>query len=371
MTCFGPSNKVNELSVLLLQKICEIAVEFFCNIARLGEMKIKLIVMKRQFLYVMTLFGMLFTALPDVLAQDPEFTQFYANPLYLNPAFAGTARCPRLVMNYRNQWPALSGTFVTTSASYDQHVETIQGGLGLIVTNDRAARTLNTTTVSGIYSYQLPVTRTFSLKAGLQATYFQKSIDWSQLQFGDQIDPRKGFIYETQDVPRGGTVNNVDFSAGLLGFSEKFFVGLAVHHLNEPNESLVVGTSRLPMKYTAHAGAVIPIDRKSRYSESNISPNVLYRRQGEFQQLNLGLYVNKGPLVGGVWYRALFFNDYRDAFIVLVGVQTDVLRFGYSYDVTVSELTPATGGSHEISMAILFDCRPKRRKFRAISCPSF
>ncbi len=25
-------------------------------------------------------------------AQDPEFTQFYANPLYLNPAFAATAR---------------------------------------------------------------------------------------------------------------------------------------------------------------------------------------------------------------------------------------------------------------------------------------
>ena len=76
---------------------------------------------------------------PDITAQDPEFTQFYANPLYLNPAFAGTARCPRLVMNYRNQWPSLSGTFVTTSASYDQHVPTIQGGLGLIVLNDRAA----------------------------------------------------------------------------------------------------------------------------------------------------------------------------------------------------------------------------------------
>ena len=46
-------------------------------------------------------------------AQDPQFTQFYANPLYLNPAFAGTVRCPRAVLNYRNQWPALTGTFVT------------------------------------------------------------------------------------------------------------------------------------------------------------------------------------------------------------------------------------------------------------------
>lgn len=299
-------------------------------------------------------------------AQDPEFTQFYANPLYLNPAFAGTARCPRLVMNYRNQWPALTGTFVTTSASYDQHVETISGGLGLLVTNDRAGKgTLTTTTVSGIYSYQQAISRKFSLKAGFQATYFQKALDWSKLTFGDMIDPRKGFIYETQDIPRGGTVSNVDFSAGLLGFSEIFYVGAAVHHLTEPNESLIVGNSPLPMKFTGHAGAVIPIDKRRRYSEANISPNILYRRQGEFQQLNIGLYVNKGPLVGGIWYR------FNDSFIALIGIQTDVIRFGYSYDVTVSELTPATAGSHEVSMTIQFDCRPKRKKFRSVSCPSF
>jgi type IX secretion system PorP/SprF family membrane protein len=290
-------------------------------------------------------------------AQDPEFTQFYANPLYLNPAFAGTARCPRLAMNYRNQWPALTGTFVTTSASYDQHVETISGGLGLLVTNDRAGKgTLTTTTVSGIYSYQQAISRKFSLKAGFQATYFQKALDWSKLTFGDMIDPRKGFIYETQDIPRGGTVSNVDFSAGLLGFSEIFYVGAAVHHLTEPNESLIVGNSPLPMKFTGHAGAVIPIDKRRRYSEANISPNILYRRQGEFQQLNIGLYVNKGPLVGGIWYR------FNDSFIALIGIQTDVIRFGYSYDVTVSELTPATAGSHEVSMTIQFDCRPKRKK---------
>lgn len=314
----------------------------------------------------------------DAVAQDAEFTQFYANPLYLNPAFAGTARCPRLVMNYRNQWPALTGTFVTTSASYDQHVETISGGLGFIAVRDQAGEgTLTTTTFSGIYSYQQPISRTFSLKAGFQATYFQKAVDWSKLTFGDQIDPRKGFIYETNDIPRGnlrgnkGVISNVDFSAGLLGFSEKFYFGVAAHHLTEPNESLVVGTSRLPIKWTGHAGAVIPIDRRSRYSESNISPNVLYRRQGEFQQLNLGLYVNKGPIVGGIWYRGILFSDYKDAFIVVLGIQTDVIKFGYSYDVTVSELTPATGGSHEVSMTIQFDCRPKRRKFRTISCPSF
>ena len=47
---------------------------------------------------------LLFAYSENAFAQDPSFTQFYANPLYLNPAFAGTARCPRLNLNYRNQW---------------------------------------------------------------------------------------------------------------------------------------------------------------------------------------------------------------------------------------------------------------------------
>jgi type IX secretion system PorP/SprF family membrane protein len=330
--------------------------------------------MKRTlYLFLATLSIIGIAGIQEAKAQDAEFTQFYANPLYLNPAFAGTARCPRLCMNYRNQWPSLSGTFVTTSASYDQHVETIQGGLGLIVLNDRAAQsTLNTTTVSGIYSYQQPITKKFSIKAGLQATYFQKSLDWSKLTFGDMIDPRKGFIYETADIPRGGRVSNVDFSAGILGFSDKFYGGFAVHHLNEPNESLIVGVSRLPMKFTVHAGAIIPIQKKRKDDQATISPNVLYRRQGEFQQLNLGLYVNKGPLVAGIWFRGLLFGEkYRDSFITTIGIQTDVVRFGYSYDVTISELTPSTGGSHEVSLTINFDCRAKKKKFRTIQCPSF
>ena len=49
-------------------------------------------------------------------AQDPTFTQFYANPLYLNPAFAGSNGCPRFALNYRNEWPQLTGNYVTYSA---------------------------------------------------------------------------------------------------------------------------------------------------------------------------------------------------------------------------------------------------------------
>ncbi|MFN8713297.1 MAG: type IX secretion system membrane protein PorP/SprF [Bacteroidota bacterium] len=309
--------------------------------------------------------GMLFSAglLNEVRAQDPQFTQFYANPLYLNPAFAGTARCPRICINYRNQWPAISGTFVTYSASYDQHIDGIAGGIGLLVTNDRAGKgTLNTTNVSGIYSYQLNLTREFSMKFGIQATYAQKSVDWSKLTFGDMIDPRTGFVYSTNEIPNATTRSNVDISAGMLGYSRRYFFGFSVHHITEPDEGFL-GTSKLPMKYTGHAGALIPLG--GRYSESSISPNILYQRQQDFQQLNLGVYFTKGALVGGLWYRN------QDSFIILLGFQQDLFKFGYSYDVTVSRLTNATAGSHEISFQMQFECKPKKRKFRTVSCPSF
>ena len=70
-------------------------------------------------------------------AQDVVFSQFYANPLYLNPALAGNASDPRLTFNFRNQWPALNASFVTYSAGFDQHFDALSGGVGLHVLTDQ------------------------------------------------------------------------------------------------------------------------------------------------------------------------------------------------------------------------------------------
>ncbi|MCB0429953.1 MAG: type IX secretion system membrane protein PorP/SprF [Flavobacteriales bacterium] len=307
-------------------------------------------------------------ALPTskVFAQDPEFTQFYANPLYLNPAFAGTGRCPRIIMNYRNQWPAISGTYVTYSASYDQHIDVLQGGLGLLVLNDKAGQaTYNVTHFAGMYSYQLNISRQFSVKVGFQGMYIQRKIDWDKLNFGDQIDPKYGFVLSTNETRPPDSRGYIDFSAGILGYSKKYFFGFAAHHLTEPDEAFITsGSSKLPMKYTAHAGALLPMDRGE---ESSISPNILFQKQGDFKQLNLGLYLSKGPLVAGLWSRIIE----RDALILVLGFQEGIVKFGYSYDVTISKLSNATAGAHEFSFQLQFECRPKKRKFRTISCPSF
>lgn len=301
-------------------------------------------------------------------AQDPQFSQFYANPIYLNPAFAGSHGCPRINLNYRNQWPALSGTFVTYSASYDQYFKQISGGIGVIATHDQQGKgTINHTTLSLIYNYHLKVSRKFTMMFAGKATWNQKFLDWDKLTFGDQIDPRRGFIYATGDVPRGGSVGFFDASAGLVGFTENFFFGVSAYHLNMPNESVIVGKSPMPMRFTGHVGAEIKLGKKSQYtSGTSIMPNIIYQYQQGFMELMVGTYVKYNMFTAGVWFRS------RDAFIISAGFDMGTFKVGYSYDVTVSKINNGvSGGSHEISLGINLNCKTKEKGFRLISCPSF
>ncbi len=303
----------------------------------------------------------------NTTAQDAQFTQFYANPLYLNPAFAGSERCPRICLDFRDQWPAIPGNYVTYSASFDRYIDAISGGIGLLMEQDKAGGVLTNTNLSAIYAYQLNVTRNFTINTGFQATYHQLSINESKLSFGDQIDPIYGFIYPTAEQLTRTSVAVPDFSVGMLGYGKNVFFGFAVDHLTQPDESLVQGSSPLPIKYTVHAGAMIPVNTGSSFSEDelNLSPNILFQQQGSFQQIDLGFYAIKGSVIGGFWYRT------DDAIILLIGLDKGTVKFGYSYDITISKLTLATGGSHELSLIFQFQCRPKHHSYRVVNCPSF
>ena len=302
------------------------------------------------------------------MAQDPTFTQFYSNPVYLNPALAGSSGCPRIAMNYRNQWPQLTGNFITYAAAYDTYAKNISGGVGIMAMHDQQGQgTIQTSMIAGTYSYYLKVNRKFRIMFGGQAAYFQKYLDWSKLTFGDQIDPRRGFIYQTGDVPRGnGSHGFFDVSAGMVGFTKNFYFGVAGHHLNRPDESMILGDSRLPIRVTGHMGANIKLGQRGRYSSSTtLMPNVIYQYQNGFQQFNIGAYLKYESFTIGAWYRN------RDAFIVSLGITTEKFRIGYSYDLTVSQLGGVSGGSHEISMGINLKCKKRIKDFRGISCPSF
>src|SRR6186713_693395 len=88
---------------------------------------------------------LLFSSIASVtIAQDPNFSQFFASPLTLNPALTGKFDGSfRLAGNYRNQWPSINNAFVTKTGSADFHLlrnnlpEIDRWGFGVLFMNDQ------------------------------------------------------------------------------------------------------------------------------------------------------------------------------------------------------------------------------------------
>lgn len=305
-------------------------------------------------------------------AQDPQFTQFFANPIYTNPAFAGSSTVARCVLNYRSQWPGIAGTFKTYSASYDEHFDAINGGIGLIVTSDEAGvGTLRTTSVSGIYAYQISINKYLTVRASIQGGIQQKSIDFNKLQFFDQIVRQQGFVRPTQETPVNTNPTYANFAAGFIAYTDRFYGGFAAHNITEPRQGFYsTQNDNVPMRYTFHSGLVIPISNQADQNRAvNIWPNVLYMQQSLFNQLNLGIYVNRGPIIAGTYFRQNSVNS--DAFIVLVGMRLPKLRIGVSYDATVSDARPGARQSYEFSLSFELRKRDRKKSVKQIRCPDF
>ena len=85
---------------------------------------------------------------------------------------------------------------------------------------------------------------------------------------------------------------------------------------------------------------------------------------------NYGVYVSRGPIVGGLWARNSLNNF--DSFILMLGIVQESFKFGYSYDITVSNLKNSnTLGAHELSFTLYMPCRSTSKSFNTISCPKF
>ena len=293
--------------------------------------------------------------IPQVLfAQDPEFSQFFANPLSLNPAFAGTTELPRAILNYRNQWPQKGSTYITYSASYDQISKKMNTGFGIQVIHDRELNNLiNSSSAAFTYSYHIKFDERKFMNLGLQAGLVLKQFNISNLIFPSEIDQLSG---ETSNSVTNDYNNEMktfpDFAVGALGQQNDFFWGASVHHITQPDESIIEGDQKgkLPVKVTLHVGAR---SRKLHHGllsrEYTISPNILYQQQGSFKQLNLGIYMIEKSFLFGGWYRNNI--DIRpDAIIFLAGFAREKFQFGYSFDLTLSKLSNYSYGSHEISV---------------------
>jgi type IX secretion system PorP/SprF family membrane protein len=305
---------------------------------------------------------------------DPQFTQFYSVPLYLSPSFTGATQQQRFSGSYRQQWLALPGDFVTYLLAYDYFFAKYNSGVGIMLMGDYAGSgRLGKTDLSLLYSYDFIVfNKSWHLRPGISFLYSKYSLDFSKLTFPDQMTSSQQRSLEYAPTNNGWR-GNIDGAVSGLAYNDKMWFGVTAYHLMMPNESFYDDKDRTPIKYTFFGGAkLISKGRLLKPVDESVTVAFQYRRQGLFNQLDLGLYWYYPPVVLGFWYRGIpKANDLRgDAVSFLFGLKMYRFSFGYSYDFTVSNLINSTHGAHEFSVIYEFFTK-KRKKYHAIPCPEF
>ncbi|MGD9976454.1 MAG: PorP/SprF family type IX secretion system membrane protein [Bacteroidales bacterium] len=328
--------------------------------------------MIRKRLFILTVIPLTFFS-SNSRGQDPVFSQLFFNPLYLNPAYAGASKYIRVGLIYRNQWTMLDRPYSTYGVSYDRTIHEIRSGIGFNIVSDVEGDGVFTrTTLDVIYAFGIHPTYNSNIRFGLQTSNIVKSRNYSSLVFPDMIGVN-GDITGSPDFS-GFTTVNFDVSLGVAGDWENFYGGVAVHHILEPVEATYQGEKAyIPRKYTIHLGADINLYKWYRFKDELIlSPNVIYIRQEDFDQINLGFYISRFKLVAGLWLRENSnFNGH--SFILTVGYSDDQFRMGYSYDFSVYQngLRGLPTSSHEVTLGWNFEYKKGKKKFRYIKCPKF
>jgi len=314
--------------------------------------------------------------------QDPQFSRFYSNSLYLAPSFAGSTGQNRIAASYRNQWPSISKGYETYTASFDHDFSKLNSGVGILFLSDAAGSgNLTTTNIGILYSYDFRVRNTLHLRPGIQFLYTERSIDFNKLLWGDQMSA-VGNSPTSGEVVSYNKVGDLDFDVSGLVYNESFWMGAAADHLLHPNESLY------DQKYSDNNAALVPLkvqvfgglrlivkEHLLRPTPTVLQLAFLYKNQAGSNQLDLGFYWNYDPLVLGIWYRGIPImehNSINDAVILLVGYKTREFNIGYSYDFTTSHLITNSGGAHEISVSYTFSSpEHKKRSKKMVPCPEF
>jgi type IX secretion system PorP/SprF family membrane protein len=316
-------------------------------------------------------------------AQDPHFSQFFASPLTLNPAFTGKFDGEwRLAVNHRDQWPSIPKAYVTSSASFDVGLmknKLPQGdvfGIGVSGLTDASANSqlkLNYGSLSLSYHKALDEDGYNTIGAGFQGTYSSLVLDQSKLTFETML-AQNGFTNESgrETLQNGSNQNYFDMNAGVLfsgssNGNNNYYAGVSIYHVNRPKVGFKDANYQLASRVTAHAGGTLPISDALSFNAS-----VIHQIQAKASETTLGgalSYnlngdeVNPSNIFIGSWVR------FNDAVIPYIGLEVNGLRIGASYDVNISSLKSATAsrGGSEFSLIYI----KRKSETKGIPCPKF
>ena len=317
-----------------------------------------------------------------VRAQDPHFSQFFASPLTLNPAFTGKFDGEwRLAVNHRDQWPSIPKAYVTTSASFDFSImknKVPAGdifGVGISALTDASADNqlkLNYGSLSLSYHKALDENGYNTIGAGFQGTYSSLTLDDTKLTFEDMLR-QNGFTGARTDFLTNGTNQSyLDLNAGILfsgstNGSNNYYAGVSAYHINRPKVGFKDANWYLSNRLTIHGGGTFPLT-----DNVNINASVIHQIQSKASETTLGgaaaLRVNGDEvsptsIYVGSWFR------FNDAIIPYIGLEIGGLRIGATYDVNISSLKTATSsrGGSEFSLIYI----KRKSEVKGIPCPKF
>ena len=318
-------------------------------------------------------------------AQDPHFSQFYASPIYLNPAFVGTVNEHRVIAHHRIQWPVLTNAYTTYSFTYDHYRPELKSGFGILLNADKAGTAgLKSNMAAFIYSYKIQMPNKWVLTPAVSFGMGNRGLDYSKLVLGDQLEFGNNMAPSID--PAVSLINKKGFfdsGAGLLFYNKSTWIGASWWHINKPDISMLQTEERLPSKYTIHGGGKIQFYGGPGNMEklSYLTTSFVFNLQGPFTQMDMGVNYHVDPILIGLWYRGINVkenaagNQSRDAIIFSAGLQFSSFSFQYSYDFTISELGSGSLGAHEVSLEYRFSLPTNpnkvRRKDKILPCPSF
>ena len=318
-------------------------------------------------------------------AQDIHFSEFWATPMFSNPAltghFEGTYRFNSII---RNQWSSVSSEpFQTFGGGIDMNApfNLKPLGVGLFITTDNAGLSaLTTTEVQGMIAgrFKLGNWENIKLHLGAKGGIIQQSIDYSKLNFGDQFN---GIRFDptsiSGDLTNGGARTMVlNFGAGSflerrINERRRIGMGYSLYNINQTDLSYSKSfESRVAMRHN-----VLFLASLQMLAKWDFMPSAQLNVQGKQNELVLGgafrYHLNTSPMNPqavrlGAWTRA------GDAINIALGFELNNLYIGGSYDINYSTLEPASnyGGAWEASVIyIIPTVREKVKRLR--QCPDY
>jgi type IX secretion system PorP/SprF family membrane protein len=273
--------------------------------------------------------------------QDPQFSLNRFNQLTVNPGFAGSSGIINLSILNRYQWVGFPGAPVTTVFNTDATLHLIgsNDGIGLSVVNDVIGFEKNIS-VSLNYSWRTQVGNG-KLGSGISLGLMNKNLnpDMTGVDGSDLIN------LSDPALPQGETGGVLaDIGVGLFYQNKNYELALSARHLNQPTLSFDE-SGRYSLRRHYYMSGSYTLQMANERLEA--LPSFFFKTDATSWQadINMTLQYDK-RLWGGVGYRV------GDAIIIMAGAELwNGIKFGYSYDMSISALSRFNAGSHEFFIA--------------------